>query len=193
MGQRWRGAQGINGIAVRQALIGVTVGMISSLLLKGYLSPPIAAAYASVISTAGVQEATERLGDGLYRVTMTCSMKHHRISRFVRAADAHGAHVALDWLMPACRLSGLRQATTGDAGGSWYSGDYTCEGSSYKQSRTVSAIDLRQAKLRAGLFGTSCRVDIVDQIACPALNPLCAHQSEDFRTEADLERVHLLR
>ncbi|MEQ1613876.1 MAG: hypothetical protein ABL904_14100 [Hyphomicrobiaceae bacterium] len=183
----------VGGIAARQASIGVFAGMALALLLKGYATPPVTAAYAAVASGGSILQMAEKLREGQYRVTTHCPMKHQRATYHVKAEDAEDAQAALEWVMPACKLAAMGQGQAANGGLSWYAGQFKCQGDSYRRTHNVGARDLMQARERTRSIAPGCRIEIVDQIECAALEPLCDRQYEDFKIEAELERTHLLR
>lgn len=178
--------------AGRQAVAGVVIGMVGALLLKGYVPLPVSSVHAAM-NGGGMAEIVAPMQEGSYRVVMHCRMKNHRVGYHVKADHPGAAHMALEWLMPACKLSGLGGGEEAEGGQRWYTGEFVCQGNTFKKTQTVRASNLREARERAAASASGCRTETIDQTACPTLDPLCDRQSEDFKVEAELERHRLLR
>jgi hypothetical protein len=183
----------INRSALRQARIGVTVGMLLGLGLNGFSELPMSVIHATLNADLSPLQIHEQMSQGEYRVAMHCPMKNNRVSYHVQAANSGGAHMALEWIMPACRLSQMVKASGSAEGKIWFVGEFVCEGSSYKKSINVAASSLRDATNRARDLAKGCHVETVDQTRCPTYSPFCDRQSEDFRHEAELSVHRMLR
>jgi len=183
----------IKRVGMRQAIAGVIYGMAFVLVLKGYVSTPVAAVHAALNDAGSISEMASKLGESRYRVAMHCPLKNHRVSYHIKARNDDGAQAALGWLMPACALSQVNRGQSADDGQTWYLGQFSCQGNFFKKIQHVSASDVEQARQRALAAANGCRVETIDQTDCPLLAPLCVRASEDFRVEAELERHRLLR
>jgi hypothetical protein len=186
-------ARGINAQRLRQARTGVVAGMLLGLFLNGFNPLPMDTVHAALTEGVSVSEIAEKLGQGDYRVAMHCPVKNRRVVYQVKAHNAGGAHMALEWVMPACELSGIAKAQAAEAGKSWFHGEFVCQGSHYRKTVTVAAADLGQASKRARASSSECRIETIDQTACPFLSPLCERESNDYKVEAELETHRLLR
>ena len=179
--------------ALRQARIGIASGVLLGLFLNGVGSLPMATIHGAMSEGISPTDIKERISQGQYRVGLHCPMKNHRVSYHVIAANAGGAHMALEWVMPACDLSQLAKSNRPDQGQTWFVGEFVCQGNSYKKTMQVAANDLRDATERARTAAKGCHVETVDQTHCALLSPFCDRQSEDFRVEAELSSHRMLR
>jgi hypothetical protein len=181
--------------AITQARIGIVAGLLLGLFLNGLGSRlTLAPVHAAIADGVSLSEVATRLGDGHYRATLHCPVKNHRVTYQVRAENAGGAHMALEWVMPACQLSGLGRAQAAESNGhSLFRGVFHCPSDFYRKTVRIEADTLRAAALEAGAASPGCRVEIIDQTACPFLDPLCTLQSDDRRRDIELERTRLLR
>lgn len=190
--RRWnRGPVG--GRALRQAGIGIAAGMALALMLKGPIAAPASSAYAAVSAGGSIGQIAERLREGQYRVAMHCPLKHQRVTYHVKAEHPGNAQATLEWILPACKLAAMGQGQAADGGLTWFAGQFTCQGNSFKRRHNVHAVDLHRARERALSMAPGCRIETIDQTRCPALEPLCEREYEDFKAEAELSRVRLLR
>lgn len=185
--------QRINRAALRQARIGVTAGMLLGLGLNGYSELPMSVIHATLDAELSPLQIHEQMSQGEYRVAMHCPMKNNRVSYHVHAANAGGAHMALEWIMPACQLSQLAKSSDATHGKAWFTGEFLCESNSYKKTMNIAAGSLREATNRARAAAIGCHVETVDQTRCPTYGPFCDRLSEDFRHEAELSAHRLLR
>jgi hypothetical protein len=184
---------GLNRIALRQAGVGVVGGLILGLLLQGHAPLPVAAIDAALTGNGGIRAVLDYIGDAQYRVVMRCPVKNHRVVYHVKSPTAELARQSLDWVLPACQLIGIASAPAGEDSSSWFQGQFACQGNSYRKSYSLTAAGLRQARELARSTFPGCRVETIDQTACAAIDPLCRHESEDFKIEAELARYRLLR
>ena len=183
----------INRNVLRQARIGAIAGLLLGIHLNGFGWLPMATIHEVVSNGLSPQEIHLQLSQAEYRVGMHCPMKNHRVSYQVQAANAGGAHMALEWVMPACDLSLMAKSSPLEEGKAWFVGEFICQGNSYKKTMHVSAGDLRDATQRARTAAKGCHVETVDQVRCSTVNPFCDRQSEDFRLEAELGQHRMLR
>ena len=184
---------GINGPVLRQARVGIVGGLLLGLILNGFGTLPMATIHTMMSKGISPSEIAEQVGQGSYRVGLHCPMKNNRVSYHVKAANAGGAHMALEWVMPACELSLMAKSSPPDQGQTWFVGEFVCQGTSFKKTMQVAADSLRDATERARTSAKGCHVETVDQTHCSFLQPFCEPQSEDFRREAELNAHRMLR
>ena len=178
---------------MRQARIGVTLGMLLGIGLNGFGVLPVSVIHATLSANLSPVEVHEQMSQGEYRVAMHCPMTNNRVSYRIQAANAGGAHMALEWVMPACELSQMAKSGAPDQGKTWFVGEFLCQGNFYKKTMNLAASNLRDATHRARNSAKGCHVESVDQTRCPTYNPFCDRQSEDFRREAELSTHRMLR
>ena len=184
---------GINRHVIRQARVGIVGGLLLGLVLNGFGTVPMAAVHGIMSNGISPVEIAEQLRQGSYRVGLHCPMKNNRVSYHVKAANAGGAHMALEWVMPACDLSLMAKSSPPDQGQTWFVGEFVCQGTSFKKTMHVAANTMRDATERARTSAKGCHVETVDQTNCSFLQPFCNPESEDFRREAELNAHRMLR
>jgi hypothetical protein len=176
-----------------QARSGVVVGLLLGLLLNGFVKVPAATVYAALNADVSLIDVAERLTQGRYRVVMHCPVKNNHVTYNVMAQNAGRAHIALEWVAPACQLSKMAETQPGDPGKTWYRGDFHCLGPFNRRTHSIMAGDMHLAMATARAVTPNCRVETVLQTSCPFLNPRCERRTESFEVEAAFEKHRMLR
>jgi hypothetical protein len=177
----------------RQARIGIVAGLLLGLILNNYVSLPMATINAAVSNGISFSELGDQLGQGEFRLGVYCRTKNRRVTYHVKAANAGGAHRALEWVLPACQLKTLTPSTRPADGERGFEGHFYCQNAFYRTSISVRAKDRQDALSKARAQANGCQVETLDQLRCSTLAPFCAPISEDLRLEAELMTHRLLR
>jgi hypothetical protein len=180
-------------LAWRQIRIGAVAGLVLGMVVNGLVKLPMEAINQVVEEGVSLSSLTEQMQQGRYRVVMYCPVKNHRVTYHVQADQAGRAHMALEWVMPACALSGIAKARAAEQGRDWYRGEFFCDSNFYRKTLNVAAIDLQQVRALARTSSEGCRIETVEQTNCAFLNPLCERDVEDYRRDAELEAHRMLR